>query len=289
MKLVKIAGLVAILGGVAAAEDTIWVGTSGKSYVKSGGYWFFFNDSSDNGKATINNFPLESSIANGGMYNIFYTINPSQVKGTGGYSFVGAAFNWLTPKGPAPQTWSQICVEYSLSGTIPFQLQINNDHALTQDNNYLVTLPSSAGFIKRCYDTSSFVQLGSAGLNPLTTCMAQSTGIQFEAVAKPKATAWSDTFKIKSVTTLQAGETAIHPSASEVRNGPVLRQAGATLSLSGMEGPAQLRISDLQGRLLTQRIMESGSSLSLADLAKGVYFVRIESGTDRINRRIAIP
>jgi len=295
MKFAKTACMVATLAGIAAAEDTIWSGTSGVGHVKSGGYWYSFNDASDGGNSTTN-FPAGSSTVDvagqfatsgGGMFKIIYTINPSAIA----YAFAGVSFNWLnvTPTTPSPQTWSTVCVEYSLTGTIPLQLQINNLYALIQDNNYLVTLPKSATLTKKCYATTSFVQrAGAAGVQPLATCMSQSTGLQFEAVAPPTTAPWSDTLKLKSVTSLMAGETAIESSGSTAE-GVRLVQSGREIGLDGMEGRAQIVVADLRGRVLMQETLVHGSWLRLSDLEKGVYVVRADGESVHLSRSIVLP
>jgi hypothetical protein len=173
----------------------VWDYREGVGNVATGGYWWSYNDNTtttDLGPgASTNDFPITSATADvigpwaeaaGGIV-INYTIGGSNYL----FPFAGIAFSWVlsdpitNTEIIAPQTWTNFCVTYSLTGTVPMKLQINNQSIVNGDNPRSASMPVQS-MKETCFPATAFVQgIGWGTPITLAIAMAKSTGMKFFA------------------------------------------------------------------------------------------------------------
>jgi|GEM_PF-2429751 len=171
-----------------SAATIVWKYTNGSGFVATGGYWFSFNDNSETVDlgpgASTSDVPTSNLsdvigpwAATNGM-NVNFSIGGSTYK----YPYAGIGFNWKDPQDLSPQTWTNICVEYSLTGVVPMQIELLNDPTLDGYNWLKQVLPVQQTMGFKCFAASEFAQESGWG-KTLTVAdgMAQSLGMRIRA------------------------------------------------------------------------------------------------------------
>ena len=299
MNKMKVALMVASFAGLASAA-AVWDGADGSGAVQSGGYWFSYDDSKeslDGGPgASTSNFPAGSTASdvvgpwattNGGMFDVTFTINPTTYK----YPFAGIGFNWSDPEAVSAQTWSNICIEYSLSGTVPVQMEIKNDPSLDANNANFQKMPAQATMAITCFPVAKFAQESGWGTKlPVASAMTNSLGMKFKAQLKtPPAAAATANLKIKSITTDGTPGVAIKSVLGSSVQGLKLAQMGRTISISGLGKTfATVEVISMQGKVMAREVLSAGKVMNLSNISSGIYLVRAQSEKINLSRRITL-
>ena len=293
MKLLNVVAWVAFLAAGSLADQVIWDGADSVGHVASGGYWWKFDDAVHSGKSKTN-FPDPSKTVdsaglfaarNGGMFDLTYSINPSSI----GWSYAAIGFNWVDPEAEVPQTWTTICLEYSMDGDFPIRLEMKNDYSLTQDNDYSILLPMQPAMKKTCFPVKKFAQQsGGKGIQPFAACMAKSKGMKLNGVAytTPSSDPLATNFKLKSIT-VSNGIAGVEGAlgAGKMRLSRRLRG----LAVAGMEtGGGTVELRDSHGRLLKRESLSSGGEMDVSGMSKGLYLVRVRSGGATLSEPLAL-
>ena len=190
----------------------VWDGSDGSGAVQTGGYWYKYADNAESADAgpgaSTSDFPDASMVTDvvgawvmlmNGVIDVTFTINPTTYK----YPYAGIGFNWTDPVAASPQTWSNICVTYSMSGGIPMRIELGNNPVLDGNNPFSIVLPAQTQLATTCFPVAKFSQESGWGTKTtVATAMANSLGIRFEALLRiPPTVARTVNLKITKIVT----------------------------------------------------------------------------------------
>ncbi len=300
MKSFHLIAILLTLSGLAVArENIIWDGADGVGHCRTGGSWWSF---ADHDNTSHSNFPGTSikfdSVGawvakNGGIMDVIYTLEHS----ANGYAYYGIGFNFVDPEADAPQTWDSLCLEYSLTGTAPVQLQLKNYSELTHDNDYALTLGKQPGIARTCFGRADFAQPGPDRTDntvfPIDTLLSVMHGIKLEATAgaisatKPLVSE----LKLKRITSLdKRPDSLVSVREPMLHQGVSLTQSGRVLSLQGTGNQtAILDLINTRGQILSRMILSADQAMEVSELPTGVYMARVKVGANSFSQRIALP
>jgi hypothetical protein len=290
MNLKKFAIILASLVCFAPATETvIWDGSLGGA-VSSGGSWWWFGD---HDSTSSSNFPeLNADIApwveaNAGIMDVTYTLMHS----ANGYAYYGIGFNFVDPEVDTPQTWEQICVEYSLTGTARVAFQLKNFHHVTHDNDYEVLLAKKDSITKTCFTPANFKQPGpnrtDSTVFPIDSLLQVMRGIKFVANGSaPVGTNLVSNLKLKSIYTIE-GASSISPKGTP--QSLRLTQKGNSISINGMgRGTVSIELVNLSGKVIAKNVFATEREWNISNIPRGIYMARFQNGTNTYTQRIAI-
>lgn len=290
-------GLVCSLATVALSTP-VWDGVDEVGFVASGGTWYEFDDnkeSANNGPgASSSDFPSSSPFddvigtwvqESGDKIEVNFRIPPTSYK----LPYAGIGFHWMDPVEETPQTWTNICVEYALTGEIPMCLEIELDPAVDGGNAYCAKLYAQPTMSKTCFSLPKFSQeMGWGTKLPIAQAMQKSTGMRFRAFLKsPPTSEKTANLQIQSICTDCDGKSVAVPrfQAHDVK----VIQAGRKISIRDLGGaPVTVELVSLQGKVIARAPLVSATEMDLSSVAQGLYVLRVVSDKINLTQRIAV-
>jgi len=165
--------------------------------VKTGGGWFSFDDSNNGGNSNTDFVDCDQTDCLWQQRGGTVTFN------FGNYDDANAAvaFSWLASGEFAPSVYGNntgLCVEYSLSGTGNFYININSEDHFDYDN-FRISLPKRESLGKAFFAFSDFGQQGWGTPGTLQEAKNYSSGISFQGFLKGSSTG-NATLTLRSIT-----------------------------------------------------------------------------------------
>lgn len=294
----------AAFGFVKWEGDTEKVNTELDNSTETGGYWFDYNDSADQGLSKVV-WPVQKGTE--------YDTNSLQpiveyCHGICGHivlsgaalkydPFVGIGFNIVGESSPSDRTpaagnasaWGGVCIAYSSTLAPVLELGLGDavDKALEYDNP-VVKLPKSSDGTMKDIPWEDFAQAGWGKGDKIDgpTAATQLVALKFKVQAKDGS---EGDFNIMQIGPLGSGCT---PSAIKsfraASAGVKALVSGRTLSFSGISSDASVEVINLQGRVVVKGMVKGASSLDLSSIDAGVYMVRVSGKAVDFSNKIVL-
>lgn len=274
----------------AYANQTLWTSGDAAS-VATGGYWFGYTDSNDNGSSTWScggtvmaneNAKFNPCIADGPVkvtFGLTTDVPPPCEEYCGPFGFAGVGFNLGADNNGVKEEvdlsdYSGISITYKASAPMNFQL-VNDEAAVAYDVHTYV-LKANASSASLTWD--QFKQAGWGTTGVLNT--AALTQMKFQAHTDNTGGSATDvTFEISDITLTDGGSGPIPVFGGATGVNFEYNLVGETLVFNGLSEAMNVEVFDLQGKLVANgEVSSSANSISLEGLKNASYVVRTTQG-----------